>query len=155
MTAAPSHPDEPFVEEVRRCIYREAAATARVPQAADVAVALGRSPDDVLGAIRALAARRVLILAPNSDNIWSAPPFSAVPTAFRVEAEGRHHAALCIWDALGVAAALGADATVHTSCGDCGEPMQLAVRGGALTVAEGILHFAIPARRWWDNIGFT
>jgi hypothetical protein len=29
------------------------------------------------------------------------------------------------------------------------------VRAGALARREGIIHFALPALRWWDNIGFT
>jgi hypothetical protein len=33
--------------------------------------------------------------------------------------------------------------------------MRLEVRGGALAHGEGVVHFAVPARRWWDNIGFT
>jgi hypothetical protein len=29
------------------------------------------------------------------------------------------------------------------------------VAGGSLEPAAGIAHFAVPARRWWDNIGYT
>jgi hypothetical protein len=33
--------------------------------------------------------------------------------------------------------------------------MGLAVRARALARVEGVVHFALPALRWWDNIGFT
>ena len=33
--------------------------------------------------------------------------------------------------------------------------MTLEIRGGALADREGIIHFAVPAHHWWDNIGFT
>jgi hypothetical protein len=33
--------------------------------------------------------------------------------------------------------------------------MTLRVEGGALEPAEGVAHFGVPARRWWDNIGYT
>jgi hypothetical protein len=33
--------------------------------------------------------------------------------------------------------------------------MRLQVRHGVLTRTEGVVHFGVPARRWWDNIGFT
>jgi hypothetical protein len=33
--------------------------------------------------------------------------------------------------------------------------MRLEVRGGRLVRSEGMLHFAVPARRWWDNVAFT
>jgi hypothetical protein len=36
----------------------------------------------------------------------------------------------CAYDALGIAAALGADASVETNCGQCGAPISLAIRGG-------------------------
>jgi len=37
-----------------------------------------------------------------------APPFSGVETAFPAEVQGRRYYANCVWDALGVPAALGA-----------------------------------------------
>jgi alkylmercury lyase len=36
----------------------------------------------------------------------------------------------CAYDALGIAAALGADALVETACGQCGEPIEIQVHGG-------------------------
>ena len=50
---------------------------------------------------------------------------------------------------------LRCDAHVRTSCGCCGAAMVLAVAGGALRGGEGVVHFAIPARHWWDDIVFT
>ena len=82
-------------------------------------------------------------------------PMPAVPSGFRVEAAGKRYWGICIWDALGIPAALGADAVITAPCGDCSESMTLEVRNGALVRSEGIIHFAIPAHHWWDNIGFT
>ena len=84
-----------------------------------------------------------------------ANPFSAVPTMFRVRSEGRSYWGNCVWDALGVVALAGGSGRVETPCGDCGEAMALEVRDGDLVSGEGIVHFAVPAARWWDNIGFT
>ncbi|MDO8485519.1 MAG: YfaZ family outer membrane protein [Candidatus Limnocylindrales bacterium] len=36
----------------------------------------------------------------------------------------------CAYDSLGIAAALGADALIETACGQCGTPIDLALRGG-------------------------
>lgn len=136
-------------------VFTDAAATARVPQPAEIASALGRSEEDVRTALHHLAATKVLILAPNDGNIWAANPFCAVPSAFRVDAAGKRYRGICIWDAMGIAAALGQDAVITASCGDCGEPMTNEICSGLLTGDEGVVHFAIPAKRWWDNIGFT
>ena len=141
--------------DVRIHIMRQAAATARVPQSRDIADALGKPEPEIHDALKRLAAGKILILAPNDGRIWAAAPFCAVPSAFRVESEGVTYSAICIWDALGIAAALHRDATVNAVCGDCGESMKLEVKDNSLVRGEGVIHFAVPARSWWDNIGFT
>jgi hypothetical protein len=146
---------ETLARDVRIHLFRETAATAKVPQAQQISRALGRSEPDVRAAIHQLAAGKVLILASNDGNIWAANPFCAVPSGFRVSAAGKKYWGICIWDALGIAAALGTDAVVTAPCGDCGDVMTLEVRDGRLARSEGIVHFAIPAHHWWDNIGFT
>jgi hypothetical protein len=155
VTASPATGVDALARDVRVYIFREAAATGRVPQAPQIAAALARPEFDVHEALRLLAAGRVLILAPNDGTIWAANPFCAVPSGFRVEAGGKRYWGICIWDALGVPAALGADALISAPCGDCGEPLTLELRDGALARGEGLIHFAVPARRWWDNIGYT
>jgi hypothetical protein len=148
-------PTGDLATEVRVTLFSVAAATGRVPQAPELARTLHRSESDVRAALRQLAAARALILAPNDGDIWTANPFCAVPSAFRVSALGRLYFGICIWDALGIAAALDAAADITTPCGDCGAPMRLEIRDGALARAEGVVHVAVPAARWWDNVGFT
>jgi hypothetical protein len=97
----------------------------------------------------------VLVFAPGTRNIWMANPLSAFPTPFRVETPRGEYWGSCIWDAFGVVAMLGGDGSVLTGCADCGEAMELRVAGGSLEPADGVAHFAVPARRWWDNIGYT
>ena len=155
MTTSGSPNAEDLAREVRRYIFRHAAETARVPQAPEIAAALHRSEADVVGAVKQLAVGKVLILAPNDGNIWAANPFCAVPSGFRVQAGDKTYWGICIWDALGIGAALGRDAVISAPCGDCGEPMRLEVQQGKLGYSEGIIHFAVPAHHWWDNIGFT
>ena len=157
MTTSPS-PDtelDALARDVRLHIYAKAAATGEIPQPPGLAHALGRTEGDVRTALRRLADGKVLILAPNDGDIWAANPFCAVPSGFRVAAAGQRYWGICIWDALGIAAALRSDAVVTAPCGDCGDPMTLEVRDGRLVSDEGVVHFAVPAHHWWDNIGFT
>ena len=146
---------ETLARDVRIHVFQEAAATAQIPQAPQISAALGRSEADVRLALHHLAAAKVLILAPNNGDIWAANPFCAVPSGFRVVSAGRRYWGICIWDALGIAAALGTDAVISAPCGDCGDGMTLEVKGGRLVREEGVVHFAIPAHHWWDNIGFS
>ena len=154
----PGHPGadaDPLDREVRLHLFGQAAETGRVPNTAAIATALGRSQAEVEESLQRLGAGRVVILAPGTTNIWAANPFCAVPSNFRVDARSRTYWGICIWDALGIAAALGTDATVTARCGDCGEELVLEVRDDALARSEGIVHFGVPAARWWDNIGFA
>jgi len=148
-------PNSQLESDIPIHIMRQAAATGRVPQSRDIADALGKPESEIHDALRRLAAGRVLILAPNDGRIWAAAPFCAVPSSFRVKTKGVTYSAICVWDALGIAAALHQDATVNAVCGDCGEPMKLEVKDNALVRGEGVIHFGVPARNWWDNIGFT
>ena len=86
-----------------------------------------------------------------------ANPFSAVPTPFLVEIGDLSWWGNCIWDALGIAAMVKGDARIVTGCADCSDEMELRVEGGRLRTEgeEGIIHFSVPARRWWENIKFT
>lgn len=141
--------------EVRRYVYRVAADAAHIPSAAEIAAGLDRPVGDIEASLRRLGEQKMLILAPGTTNIWAANPFCGVPSAFSVQANQRSYWAICIWDALGIPAALGADGSISARCGHSGEPLHLEVRAGELTTSAGIVHFAVPARRWWENIGFT
>lgn len=154
----PFHLLHPFDQRVRLHVYRTLIDTVRAPSVEETAAALEAEPDEVAGAYRRLAEGRALVLAPGTLNVWMANPLSAVPTPFPVQVGGRRHFGNCIWDALGVVAMLAGpdgDGRVGTWCPDCGEPLAFEVRGGGVARADGIAHFAVPAARWWDNIGFN
>jgi hypothetical protein len=136
-------------------VYQTIADTTRVPRRAEVARALGRSEAEVGGAFQRLFQKRLLVLEPDSGEIRMAPPFSAVETPFLTHVGEKSYHANCVWDALGVAAALHRDADVATTCADCGEPMSVQVRGGAVIAYPCAVHFAVPAAHWWDDIVFT
>ena len=116
---------------------------------------LDSSVDEVREAFNKLCEKRLLVLEADSDKIRMAPPFSGVETPFRVKVGEKSYFANCIWDALGVAAALHDDGDVVTTCGDCGEPMSLQVRDGAPVLQDCAIHFAVPAAHWWDDITYT
>jgi hypothetical protein len=84
-----------------------------------------------------------------------ANPFSAVETPHVVEAAGRRWFANCGWDAFGIGVVLRTDSTIHTTCADCEEPIDLGVRGYRPTDPGPVFHVLVPARDWWSDIGFT
>jgi hypothetical protein len=124
------------------------------PSAAETALALGLEPRDVAKGWRRLDAEHALVLDA-AGAIRMANPFSAVPTAYRVQAGGRWWYANCAWDAFGVCAALDSDGRIEASCPDCGEPVTVEVRGGRPDDESLLFHCVVPAAHWWDDITFT
>ena len=140
---------------VRLAVYRHFVDEGTAPVVDQVAEAAGIAPVDAEASFRRLEASRALVFAPGTLDIWMAAPFSATPTPFLVESGGRSWWGNCIWDGLGVLAMLATDGTVSTFCPDCDEPFELRVDGGELAPVDGVTHFAVPVRRWWEDIGFT
>ena len=155
MGAAPGDATS-FDRAVRLAVYRHTVTEGVPPTAAEIARDLDSATADVETSLRRLADGHVLVLAPGTTSIWMAAPFSAIPTPFPVSVGDRRYFANCIWDALGIPACLHADAWIDTTCPDCAAPLRLEVRDGALEEpAGGVIHFAVPAARWWDDIGST
>ena len=146
---------ESLDRRVRLRIYRELVASGRVPLAERVAARMKRPVEDIHAAFERLEASHVILLQKDTREILRAAPFWASPTTFQVESGRRSWWASCIWDALGIPTLLGRDARILTACGCCGEAMPLSVRSGELERARGVIHFAVPARRWYEDIVFT
>jgi Alkylmercury lyase len=141
--------------DVRLCVDERFVENGSPPTVEEVASDLGCSLEETEKSFRRLEEGRVLVLAPGTLNIWMANPLSAFPTPFWVETRHGGFWGNCVWDAFGVVAMLGGDGTVSTLCPDCSEPMEFLVERFQLRPGDGIAHFAVPARRWWDNIGYT
>ena len=141
--------------KVRAAVYDVTMATGTPPSVDDLAHRLSLASGDVEESLERLATAKALVLQRESREVLMANPFSAVPTPFAVYANDRLYYGNCIWDALGIAAALHADARVVSSCGCCSESMQLSVRGGNLEPIDAVIHFAIPASRWWNDIVYN
>jgi hypothetical protein len=142
-------------DAVRRVTYDVAMSTGTIPTVIELARILGMSNDEVRASLKRLAEARVLVLQRDSGEILMAPPFSAVPTPFVVRGSELLAWGNCIWDALGILAMVRSDGVVETSCGCCGEAMLLQVEHGTLRNRDGVVHFAVPARHWWNDIVFT
>ena len=140
---------------VRVEIYRFFVDQGRPPVPAELADALEMNQASVEDALRRLAEDHVLVLAPGTHYIWMASPLSALPTPFLADTGGRTWFGNCIWDALGIVAMLSGTGTVSTWCPDCHDRMVVSVEDNRLSSGEGVVHFAVPAAHWWDDIGFT
>ena len=132
---------------LRSRIYAQLVELGRVPTIAET----GAGPD----ALRRLHDEHALVLEPDGSAIRMLAPFSGVPTPYLVEAADRRWHANCAWDAFGIPAALGVDGQVSATCLDCGDRLEVDVRGGVPTRDDFVVHFLLPASRWWEDIVFT
>ena len=144
-----------FDLQVRSHIYDACLRRGRPPLVEELSSLLNTTEQQVQGALTNLAEAHMMVLQSDGGEILMAQPFSAVPTPFLVETAQFSCYANCIWDGLGVAAMLHQDVHIQTSCADCGQALELQVIGGEVRGLDGVIHFALPARRWWADIVFT
>jgi hypothetical protein len=140
---------------VRNLTYAMFVELGRAPSAREVALAADRAVSEVEADWRELHRAHALVLGQAGVELRMANPFSAVPTAYRVQAAGRWWYANCAWDAVGICAALHADGRVETSCPDCGHEIALKVRDQRVDHEHLLFHSLVPAAHWWDDIVFT
>jgi hypothetical protein len=152
MATAPEQAN--FDNSLRLYTYRQVVGTGKVPAVAQAAAELGSSQASVRAAYARLSESHAFMLT-ESGELWRVAPFSAVPTAFPVESGGRTYYANCIWDALGIPAMLAQDTTIPASCACCNLEMTLRVKAGSLLAHQGLIHVAVPARRWYEDVVFT
>lgn len=100
----------------------------RAPSAAQLAAATGLPPGAVATALGGLRARDLVVLD-GGGAIVGAYPFTERPTGHRVRLRGRVLTAMCAIDALGIGAMYGTDASIESSCRQCGAAFRATTRG--------------------------
>jgi hypothetical protein len=101
----------------------------------------------VLAGWRRLHEAHALVL--DGDEILMANPFSAAPTPYRVEADGRWWYGNCAWDAFGICVLFGGEGRI--------EHRDIVVRVRDCRPDDEALVFQVlvPASHWWDDIVYT
>jgi alkylmercury lyase-like protein len=140
---------------LRHRIYTHVTRRGNPPTIAELCASTGAAPDGVRESLGRLAAGRILVLQRDSGEILMAPPFSAVPTPFLVETSRHTCYANCAWDAIGVPIMLREPARLVSSCGCCGAALTLEVQPDRPPSARDVVHFAVPAARWWQDLVYT
>ncbi|MEE8134581.1 MAG: organomercurial lyase [Gemmatimonadales bacterium] len=140
---------------VRGSIYRHFIDTTKPPSLNDLTEAEHATNDEVADSLRRLDARHQIALAPGSLNVWMANPFSAFPTEYPAETPNGRYWTNCAWDAMGVPAIIDKDSWTRTRCQETGTPIEFGVKDGKLFAGSEVIHIAVCASAFYDNIGFT
>ena len=144
------------LDATRIFIYSHVADTGAPPTSQEISAHFTITHDDARDRLATLGATNRVVLDKETGEIWMCGPFSAVPTRFRVHGAATSWWANCAWDMLGIPASLGISARVDTSCACCDEAVSIDVDAELGPISgEGLVHIFLPARRWYDDIGFT
>lgn len=143
-----------FAWRLRGDLYRETRRTGAVPPRAELGTRLGATASQVDQALRFVADAHALVLDEHGE-VLMAHPFSAVPTAYRVETPTGAYWANCAWDAIAIPLLVGTDGRSATRCPGSGARFDLTVTQGRIGPPSAVVRFPVPARAFWDDIGFT
>lgn len=154
MPESSPRPMEPVDWRLRAELYQQFIEGAGSPSHASLGAAMEMEEEEIRRRLSVLAAHHLITQQGDDGFVWMVHPFSAVPTAFPVETLLGLFWANCAWDVLGIPSLLGVDSTTRTRCAESGQDLELGVLSGEAW-GEGCIHFLVPPRDSWNDIGYT
>ena len=145
----------PTPVELRIHIYDVLLDRGSPPRLAELAREYHVAEHDVRQAIADLKIGKTVLPHPRTGEIWMAGPFASEPTPYKVAGKRTTWFANCAWDMLGVAMITKEWVSIDARCGDCDEPILLGADHETPPREDLVVHFLLPARQWYDDIGFT
>src|SRR6185436_956783 len=119
--------------QVRHFVYNHFADTTFPPNVDETAAHFSITVEEAGEYYRELHNRHAFFLEPETLTVRMAWPFSAVPTIFKVRANGKTYYANCAWDMLGIPVLLQSDALLEGICTESNEAVQLEIKNGQIT----------------------
>jgi len=141
--------------QLRTAVYRHFAKSGSAPDLSQLATQLGLPLEEAERGLERLSAAHQLVLAPGETRLWMANPFSGIPTEYPVQSSDVRYYGNCAWDALGIPVVLERDTWTQTRCAQTGAPIEFGIKNGRLEGGSEVIHYAVPARSFYDNIAFT
>jgi hypothetical protein len=149
----------PDAQTLRVHVYERLLERGQPPTSAEIASRFDSSAEDARRALAGLKIGKTILVDPRTGEIWMAGPFSALETPYRVIGRNARWFANCAWDMLGVAQLVNAPVRIEAACTDCGAPMTYEIDPSTTQPSRvglaGVVHFLVPARQWYDDIGYT
>jgi hypothetical protein len=143
----------PLDRRVRYRVYRGFVDHGVAPRIADIAASEGIAGHEVRASLQRLADAHLVVLGPGDPGVLMAHPFAGRTTGHVTQIGERRWNANCAWDALAILALLGAG-TAETIDPTTQGTHRFIVTGDDVE-PSGVVHFPVPARQFWDDIGYT
>ncbi len=134
---------------VRRAAFRSVL-SGRAADAEDLARATGLAVDTVAHAVDSLV-RNGQAIVDHTARIVATGGLSLVPAGHRLRLGDDEFHTWCAIDAIGIPAALGADAVAGTTCPACGRPIEVRFREGRGTHGSR-LRVWLPRQECWTSL---
>jgi hypothetical protein len=125
------------------------------PSVPVVAAQFATSDEEARRSLASLNIGKTVLVDRLSGEIWMAGPFAAAPTPYEVRGRDTTWWGNCAWDMLGIAFVVDERVRVDARCTECSLPMRLEFGPTRPPVLDAVVHFLLPARHWYDDIGFT
>lgn len=142
-------------EQLRVFIYDHLIAHGVAPSCAEMGDAFGETAASVRDQLATLRIGKTVLVHPTTRELWMVGPFSAAPTNYRLTDGSTTWFANCAWDMFGVATLVGRPIRAEVPCVDCDEPLSVHCDPAEPPKEPFVVHFLLPARRWYEDIGFT
>jgi hypothetical protein len=125
------------------------------PSALEIGRHFGRSEREVKHAIADLKIGKTVLPHRVTREVWMAGPFASEPSEYRVEGKHVTWYANCAWDMLGIPMIAKEWVTISAQCTESREPIRISADPEGPPGNDLVVHFLVPARRWYDDIGHT
>lgn len=142
-------------QTIRTFIYQRLLDSGFPPSLREIGTFAGLSLTEARAGVANLNVGKTVLVHPTTGEIWMAGPFAAGATPYKVSGKSAQWFANCAWDMLGIPFIAHEEVRIETQCTDCGEPWSFSAGTANPPAAQGIVHFLLPARQWYDDIGFT
>ncbi len=138
---------------IRHFVYQYFIAEARPPTPAETAAVFHLTEAEACTLYQRLHEHHFFFLDPGTSNIRLANPLSAIPTDYKVTIHGKSYWANCAWDMFGIPAMLHQDALLEARFpGEATVGVEIRVNDGEISPTEGVVHFLLPFRQWYDDL---
>ena len=138
-------------ERLRLAIYRELAATGRIPRTDDMSRDLGIPDADLRADLAELADARHVVL--RDGQIEMAHPFATRSFGFSVMGSETLWWGGCAWDAFAIPHLVPgvSEVLIATTCPACGTPHAWVVTNQSPPQGEEVAHFLVPVHDIWPD----
>ncbi len=137
---------------LRGALTRSIAELGHAPTCLHLAEMCDYTLPEVQASLARLQHAHCLQLHPGTHEPWVVHPFALSPGSCWVDTEARGWWANCLYCAMGIAAAVGTSADIHTRIGGESETLTVRIRDGHVDDGTLLFHLSTPFRHWWDNV---